>query len=160
MPIEREGHAPGAPSRFPQFEYAGFHGCASFCALELVPLGDGRTLVIAIERADNPGTSVTNASELLASFVCDRFGIDPAKLVWVEHYGYASPTFPERGYDRVEFQRFHPDRAMGLPAITPACSTDSTVYFSEPQWLPMTSEEWEALGVPPRPPVRYESRTF
>lgn len=36
--------------------------------------------MIATEVKDDPGSSVTNVAEHLASHVCDRFGIDPDRL--------------------------------------------------------------------------------
>lgn len=43
-------------------------------------------MVIATELSDNPGVSVTNFAEGLATLVCRRFSIDPEKLIWIEHY--------------------------------------------------------------------------
>jgi hypothetical protein len=60
---------------FERFQYRGFYGCPSVCSLEILRLADGRAAVIATELDDNPGTSVTNVAEHLASEVCDRFAI-------------------------------------------------------------------------------------
>src|SRR5437879_3266976 len=88
-----------------RFRYRGFHGLASYCSLELLPLYDDRTVAVATERGDNSGTSITNVVEYLASTVCDRFGIDPDRLVWIEHYAYGTSTISERTFDRVTFTR-------------------------------------------------------
>jgi hypothetical protein len=122
-----------------RFEFRGFHGCRSCCRLEIVPLRDGRTLVVATELPDNPGTSVTNAAEILAADACRRFRIDPRRLVWVEHYGYPVPGDPAepRGFDRVAF-RIGPGGEIGGPS-----------------WRPMTGDDWRGLGCDPRPAVRY-----
>lgn len=158
MSAKSDGRRPVGPRRIPRFEYPGFHGCRSGCGLEIVPLPDGRTLVIATERADNPGTSVTNVAEHLASFVCDRFGIDPDKLVWVEHYGYGNCLSPERAYDRVTFQRRADERVVWPPAVTRSKRNSWPGHFGEPHWATMSDPDWAALGLPPRRPVRYEVR--
>jgi hypothetical protein len=130
------------------FDYRGVHGCPSHCALELIPLANSRIAAIATELTDNPGTSITNAAELLASLVCDQFRIDPDKLIWIEHYGYAGTTFPERGFDRVICSHIH------------AMRSGRSVYFKEPHWQRMVESDWIALGLPPRPPVHYQKRRW
>jgi hypothetical protein len=92
--------------------------------------------------------SITNAVEFLASLVCDQFHIDPDKLSWIEHYGYAGTTFPERGFDRVIFSQIHAMRSSG------------SVYFKEPHWQRMIESDWIVLGLPPRPPVQYQKRRW
>ena len=125
------------------FKYGGFHGCPSFCRLELIPLPDGRTVVIATELADNPGTSITNAAEILASFVCDQFRINPDRLVWIEHYGYGNATCPERSFDLVIFSRTYSVKWSG------------SIHFKEPRWQQMVERDWNMLGLANRKPVRY-----
>lgn len=44
------------------------------------------TTVIASELPDNPGTSVTNMAEELATRVCRENNISPHWLLWIEHY--------------------------------------------------------------------------
>ena len=72
-----------------RYEYKGYHGAPSVCGLEIRALEVG-TLVVVTELPDNPGTSVTNMAENLATDVCRANNISPHKLIWVEHY-------PERG---------------------------------------------------------------
>jgi hypothetical protein len=143
--------------------------------LELIPLADGRTVVIATERPDNPGTSVTNAAEELASQVCQRFDIDPDKLVWIESYpadpcprcaslgkvrepGKPSRRLPcpacrdtgrrrERAsYDRVTFRRAEPN----LPLRPSARARHGVRNLEEPHWRPMRPDDWAALGLESR----------
>ena len=134
-----------------RFEYRGFHGCQSFCKLQVLPLADGRTAVIATELEDNPGTSVTNVAEQLASFVCDRFGIDPDHLVWIEHYGYPSATRPKepRSYDLVTFWRPPPEKIRWLAPVLRARPDGWPGYSAEPEWREMTAWDWKELGVEP-----------
>src|SRR5438093_12008457 len=78
-----------------------------YCTIEATKLPDDRVVVIATERMDNPGPSITNEVEYLATAVCRYLGIDPLKLVWIEYYGYPAPGNPPRlrTYDRVTFTR-------------------------------------------------------
>jgi arsenate reductase (thioredoxin) len=125
------------------FQFGSSAGGAAFCALELLRLRDGRTAVIATELKDNPGPSITEGFEVLASVVCHEFAIDPHKLVWIEHYGYASAfkLANPRHYDLVNFV------ARNL--------TDGNVLISQPEWSRMDEDAWRALGLAPRQPVNY-----
>jgi hypothetical protein len=57
-------------------------------------------VVVATELKENPGTSVTNFAEQLATLVAARHRIDLYKLVWVEHY---RPNERDESFDRVTF---------------------------------------------------------
>jgi len=144
---------------FDRFEFRGFHGCRCVCSLEILLLGDRRNAVIATEREDNPGTSITNVAENLASEVCDRFEIDPDKLVWIEHYGYpgACACTRDRTFDRVTFKRRDRDTIRWSPALGRHKPDGWPGYFQEPSWRPMNDADWWELGLSPRPPVTYES---
>jgi hypothetical protein len=132
-----------------RFEFRGFHGCRCVCDLEMIPIADGRTVVIATEREDNSGTSVTNVAEHLASYVCDRFRIDPEKLVWVEHYGYPDPVNSKRRreFDLVTFHRRSPERIRWADAVLRSKPDGWPGYFEEPQWRPMKEDDWRKLGL-------------
>jgi hypothetical protein len=134
-----------------RFEFRGFHGCRCVCDLEVIPIADGRTVVIATEREDNPGTSITNVAEHLASYVCDRFAIDPEKLVWVEHYGYPDPVNPKRRreYDLVTFEGRKPELIRWSDAVLRSKPDGWPGHFDEPQWRPVKKEDWSSLGVDP-----------
>ena len=133
------------------FSFQGFHGQPARCALEILPLSDGRTAVIATELEDNPGTSITNVAEHLASHVCDRFGIAPEALVWIEHYGYPPPgSSRKRTYDLVKFRRRPCEPITWASAILRWKPNDWPGHFEKPDWRPMTGEDWKAMGLPPR----------
>ena len=69
------------------YKFRGFHGCLSECELDIVRSASKTTLVICTELPDNPGTSVTNLAAELATRVCEEDEtIDPAALLWIEHY--------------------------------------------------------------------------
>ena len=38
------------------------------------------------EDAENPGMSVTNASEDIATQIVRAFNLDPTRICWIEHY--------------------------------------------------------------------------
>ena len=139
------------------FEFRGFHGCRCVCNLELFSLADGRTVVIATELADNKGTSITNVVEYLASTVCDRFEIDPDKLVWIETYGYAAPGERQRTFDLVTFTTRTSDGIHWSPAVTKHKPDGWPGYFEDPEWRAMKDEDWQVLGLTPRQPVGSKS---
>jgi hypothetical protein len=123
-----------------RYRFRGFHGCDAWCALEILKGKDGKTVVIATEVKDNPGTSITNAAEHLAYWVCVEFSIDPSKLVWIEHYGYPAPgdwKRHPRTYDLVTFDILPP----GHDAV-----------FAHATWRPMQDNDWLARGLEPRQP--------
>jgi hypothetical protein len=126
-----------------RFDYAGLHGRPARCGLEIIELPDGRTVVIATEFSDNPGVSVTNFAEELATLVCKMFNIDPTILVWIEHY-HADPCQVCNGrgtrreaasYDRVTF-KMRQVRGEWL--------------LKEPTWRPVCQRDWKELGFEPR----------
>src|SRR5437870_4300282 len=118
-----------------RFHFYGFHGCTAWCALEILRLDDGRTVVIATEVKDNPGTSITNACEHLACRICIEFSIHPIDLIWIEHYGYPMPGDAKR----------HP-RTYDLVTLT-ILPRGHHVVFTHPQWRPMRDEDWLAMGL-------------
>ena len=87
-----EGHQVGATGIF---RYAGLHGREAHCTMHLiVNTMTGAAFVLVTERDDNPGASVTNCAERIATQLLSKCPvIDPYKIVWVEHY-------PERGDPR------------------------------------------------------------
>ena len=70
-----------------RYPYTGYHGCQSVCDLELIVAPDAAAFVLCTEIPDNPGTSVTNMADQLATKVCrENRAINPTRLTWVEHY--------------------------------------------------------------------------
>lgn len=138
------------PTVFDCFAYSGFHGCRSICDLELITLSDGRTVAIVTERADNPGTSITNIAEHLASWVCNQFQIDPDRLVWIEHYGFASTPIAERTFDLVKFSRLPAGRMAWSMPPGETLLRQTPAHFHRPRWRTMTDPDWHDLDLPPR----------
>jgi len=111
------------------FDYVGYHGCHSRCDLRVFT-DETAYLVIATERDDNPGTSVTNMAEHLAWAVW-RYLECPAAFTWIEHYRDRAlfggrPQFKET-FDIVTFKR------------------DARGRFFSPDWRPVTKSEIERL---------------
>jgi hypothetical protein len=74
---------------FNTFEFNGFYGCYSKCGYRLEQT-DKWTVLIVSELDDNPGTSITNAIEILFPQICDQLNLDLDNLVWLEHYPESS----------------------------------------------------------------------
>jgi hypothetical protein len=84
-------------------------------------------LIIASEVADNPGLSITNAAEYVATQACEAFGIQPKKLIWIEHY--SNRSYPGgrtlEDFDLVTFR------------------IDGEGKFSDPEWRSLEKGEVE-----------------
>jgi hypothetical protein len=85
-----------------RYNYKGFWGCDSSCDIEVHPRGDGKFVFVATELPDNPGTSVTNFAEHLATAMRKRYGLKPGDVVWIEHYPEAKDRRKE-DFDLVRF---------------------------------------------------------
>lgn len=105
--MERDDDLPPADEDVPRYTFQGYFGARSVCRLRIyhVRLGDQqgnvtRPLVVLTELANNPGTSVTNAAELLATKVEREYQLPPSTL-WVEHYDRGGE---EDTYDQVAYE--------------------------------------------------------
>lgn len=110
------------------FAYTAGGGSDGVCLIERIDLPDGRTVIACLQPAGNPGISITNGVEHIATHVCDRFELDRGKLVWLEHYPDLSP----QEWDRVTFGR--------CPA---------TGLLGEPTWTTLTPADWRQFGLKP-----------
>ncbi len=107
----------------------GYHGCLSYCWLRCSTTPE-QTIMIATEVNENPGTSITNMAERLATEVTRTFGLARDTLIWIEHYPArrvigGRPRLPE-SFDRVTF-------------------THTPQSFRSPQWRRISQAEVEAL---------------
>ena len=120
-----------------EYKFKGFWGCRSRCGLEVIR-HRSFDLVIATEMADNPGTSVTNVAEHLATAVCKDWGIPARSLVWVEHYPKRDSDFepyvPDESWDLVQF---YLDPAQGR--------------FANPVWFRLSEEQMDLLRAGSKP---------
>jgi hypothetical protein len=44
------------------------------------------TVVVVSEHPDNPGMSITNAAEYIATQFAKAVNLDPGRCIWIEHY--------------------------------------------------------------------------
>ena len=67
--------------------YLGYGECHSKCGYEIKDFG-GEITVILTELKDNPGTSVTNKVEFIASLIYSKYLSDKpvSDIKWIEHY--------------------------------------------------------------------------
>ena len=112
------------------FPYRGYHGCSSRCRLRVYEESGKPPVVIATEREDNPGTSITNMAEHLATAVWQMLERPEHGLVWIEHYQDRAliggkPLFKEE-FDSVTF-------------------TSTCHGFTDPRWKPISKAEVETL---------------
>lgn len=86
------------------FSYPGSWGADSRCGLRLLTLY-GHPTVILSELPDNPGTSVTNRAETIATqLLTDRLaGKEPTVFSWIEHYPPGRGVSPLESFDWLEF---------------------------------------------------------
>ncbi len=67
------------------FEFKGLWGISSKCGLK-IHQKEGKYIVLVSELyQDNPGTSVTQASCLLAKQICEEFRIPINEIIYIEH---------------------------------------------------------------------------
>src|SRR5712691_2646077 len=128
MPLlTRRSHMPLRYDRL--YLYRGYHGCPSYCWLRIYTAPD-RTVVIATEVDDNPGTSMTNMAAHLATEVTRTFGLPLDALVWIEHY-------PAR-----RVIGGHPRLPASFDLVT---FTWTPLGLRAPQWRRVSKEQVEAL---------------
>ena len=119
-----------------RFEYAGFHGCASWCRLEIWDAPGQPPVVIVTNPLEDNGTSVTNMAEGLATLVCRRFGLEPRALIWIECYERAGDD--ERVGDEWAISHFSPHTKR---------SEFIRVFFQVSPEDVLTDPEWQPFGL-------------
>ena len=67
-----------------RYNYKGFWGCDSCCDIEVQRRSDGKYVFVATGVPDNPGTSVTNFAEQLATAMRRQHGLKPEDVIWIE----------------------------------------------------------------------------
>jgi len=121
------------------FHFAGYFGCPSKCRIRWTQRGE-KVIVIASQLPEDTGTSVTNRAEHLAEEVSKRYGLDPDRLVWLEHY-------PDR---RSPGQRL-PDPIFDEHFSLVSFHREGS-QFSRPQWTRIEKRMVETLIGQPLPP--------
>lgn len=114
-----------------EFRFRGYHGYPSVCRLQVFDRGPDKPYTVLVTELDsNPGTSVTNAAEIIAGQVWRLLERPARNMVYVEHYEDrmfigVRPLFREE-FDLVQF-----DQA--------GCT------FRGPRWRRISKQEAEAL---------------
>lgn len=119
-----------------RFEYRGFHGCKSACRLRVYETPGKVPVALVTELTDNPGTSITNMAEYLATLIWKMLERPADGLVWIEHYEdrarVGGRTTLKNEFDRVTFE----PRSDASGILT---------GFGEPHWQRISREEVETL---------------
>lgn len=72
------------------FEYPGYQQAPSFCNVDVYRREDEQYVIVATELAANPGTSVTNRCEIIATMIAKHFDIPSDRLIFIEQYNRTS----------------------------------------------------------------------
>jgi hypothetical protein len=84
-----------------RYNYKGFW-CDSVYDIEVNRRNDGKYVFVVTELPNNPGTSVTDYGEHLATAVRRQHGLNPADLIWIEHH-QETKDHPEEVFNLVRF---------------------------------------------------------
>ena len=131
--------------------YPGLHERPAQCHIRIFDQAAGNVVLIATDIGDaNPGASVTNTIERIATEVCHRYGLDPARLTVVEHYddrrtpgAFSFGRENGESFDVVTFRR--------MPATDSAGAIADGAMFAAPMWRRIRKEQAEALAGQPLP---------
>ena len=110
------------------FGFAGQWKMPSKCGLKIIEQPGKKVVIVTELYQDNPGTSVTYAGYSLAKQICDRKGILPDEMVYLEcnpdtnsklsfyDEAYFEVTFPELrgGTGRPEYRRLTEEEVSTL----------------------------------------------
>jgi hypothetical protein len=90
-------------------EYQGLWNSKGHCDIESCTRPDGKRVFIATELPSNPGTSITNMAQQLATAIRKQHGLLAEQFIWIEHYptsqsrAAAKLIGREETYDLVRF---------------------------------------------------------
>ncbi len=100
-----------------------------YCRLRIYKQRNGSQTVLLTEVPNNPGQSITAASEVIASGLVRRYHLDPALTTWIEHWpADASDKLMEDAYASVKY-------------------TWEGGLASNPRWRRLTPESAEMMAV-------------
>ena len=117
------------------WHYRGYHGVRSVCYLRLYqPPSPRPAIVIFTELDRNPGTSVTNRIEVLATLVWEHLQKPEAAPVVIEHY-------PNRGVHNIHTDKWQFPEHFDIVEF--ARKPDG--YFEKPRWRRISRAEVEKL---------------
>jgi hypothetical protein len=102
------------------------------CLVRIWDTGESGVVMLT-ELPDNPGMSVTNACEDIATRIVQDFGINPQRTRFIEHYPEEKTT--HHGIEHVRKETF--DEIF--------FTWDNRSRADEPHWKPLAKEEVERL---------------
>lgn len=122
-----------------EFKFKGFHNCQSVCRVEIIRDAEANVIIFT-ELAENHGTSVTNAMELLLSqLLTVKPELNDEKTIIIEHY---SSEAYESGKQEPEYSLCRYAKGIqNLPGI-PFSEHDQ----SEPVWIFLAKDEDSAIA--------------
>lgn len=138
---ETEGRKPLLDERI---AYDGYHGCPSVCRVRAFnpqpeEIEAKRPFVVLFtELPDNPGTSVTNRIEHLASLLFAQLGKPESIPVFVEHY-------PNRGVHYVKLGKWQFPESFAFVGF---CRRDEERFW-QPRWKHTTRMTVEVIAGQP-----------
>lgn len=118
-------------------------GIEARCRARIFRREDGRAAVIVTELPDNPGMSVTNAAEWIATTLLHRYDLDPNDTIWIEHYpdrhppGMEGERMFDETFDLIRFRWEDEGRHRAPMRLSPWART--------PDWRHLDREEVEEL---------------
>jgi hypothetical protein len=136
-------------------------GIEAKCQVRIYQTDAGATVLLT-ELADNPGMSITNASEEIASSLAARFALNPIITTWIEHYPSTAwrderrrdETFDEITYtwqgqtaSAPQWRRLTIEEVERMTGATWAAGnlTDDTNRLAEDLGFEWVQDDWEEL---------------
>jgi hypothetical protein len=75
-----------------------------YCRLRIYKRRNGSQTVLLTEVSNNPGQSITAASDVIATGLVKRYRLDPATTLWIEHWPAEASDKPgEEAYSSVKY---------------------------------------------------------
>jgi hypothetical protein len=75
-----------------------------YCRLRIYKRADGGQTVLLTEVSNNPGQSITAASDVIATGLVKRYRLDPTTTLWIEHWPTEASNKPiEEAFATVKY---------------------------------------------------------
>ena len=116
-----------------RYSFAGYGGCESVCGVTR-----SGNIIVLTELDDNNGTSITNAVTILATDLCEQFGIALDAVRVIERY----PTFGRKAKRLLEDGYTY---SMAKLEVREDYFNGRTVQFRCSEYEPISEAEVEAL---------------
>lgn len=113
------------------FNYKGLWDVDSLCGLRIFDYHDKHVVVVSELYRENPGTSITQAACLLVAQICEKFKLNPEKLIYIEHNPdmHSKLSFYDEEFFEVTFDRHN--GTFANPRYTQLTKEQVQHYFGE-----------------------------